>query len=222
MNKNLVKKSLGGALMSCALLATLCACESGAKKAEDEASRLADSLARVEDSLKQIEESRQAVEDENADSLKIVEEMVGAVENADIADKDWKKAYGASFFNNEANKAAAASATKYAVTSSGLKYVIVNKGNGQSPKPTDVVTVDYTGMLTDGTVFDSSIDRGEPTQFPLNRVIPGWTEGLQLMQPGGVAVFYIPSDLAYGPQGIPGAIPPSAPLIFWVRLLKVN
>ena len=84
------------------------------------------------------------------------------------------------------------------------------------------MTVHYTGMLTDGTVFDSSIQRGEPTTFPLNQVIPGWTEGLQLMQTGSTAVFYIPSNLAYGPNGIPGTIPPDAPLIFEVQLIEVQ
>ena len=84
------------------------------------------------------------------------------------------------------------------------------------------MTVHYTGMLTDGKVFDSSVDRGQPATFPLNRVIPGWTEGLQLMQQGGTAVFYIPSELAYGKQGAPGTIPPDSDLIFAVQLLGVN
>ena len=136
--------------------------------------------------------------------------------------------YNAAFFNDEANKADVASADKYAQTASGLKYVIANEGTGKSPVATDKVTVHYVGTLTDGTQFDSSIDRGEPTDFPLNAVIPGWTEGLQLMKEGGTAVFYIPSNLAYGERGIQNpytgeySIPPSAPLIFWVELLQVN
>lgn len=107
-------------------------------------------------------------------------------------------------------------------TDSGLKYVVVNEGTGKSPKATDEVVVHYTGMLLDGTKFDSSVDRGEPATFPLNRVIPGWTEGLQLMKEGGKYIFYIPSNLAYGPQGVPGTIPPDSPLVFEVELIKVN
>ena len=99
---------------------------------------------------------------------------------------------------------------------------MVQKGSGIAPKASDAVTVHYTGMLTDGKVFDSSVDRGQPATFPLNRVIPGWTEGLQLMQQGGTAVFYIPSELAYGKQGAPGTIPPDSDLIFAVQLLGVN
>lgn len=111
----------------------------------------------------------------------------------------------------------------YKTTSTGLKYVIVKEGKGESPKPTSVVTVNYEGMLTDGTVFDSSFDRGEAIDFPLNQVIPGWTEGLQLMKPGGEAVFYIPSEIGYGETGTPGGpIPPNADLIFVVDLISVN
>ena len=154
-----------------------------------------------------------------ADSLQQVEEMVQAVETSVNGINGTK--YDAAFFNNPANKADKASADKYAQTPSGLKYVIASEGNGKSPKATDAVTVHYVGTLTDGTQFDSSIDRGESIDFPLNAVIPGWTEGLQLMKEGGVAVFYIPSNLAYGPRELPG-IPANSPLIFWVQLLKVN
>lgn len=107
-------------------------------------------------------------------------------------------------------------------TASGLQYVVEKEGEGASPAATDEVTVHYTGRLLDGTVFDSSVNRGEPATFPLNRVIPGWTEGLQLMKENGKAVFYIPSALAYGEQGAPGAIPPNSDLIFTVELIKVN
>lgn len=111
----------------------------------------------------------------------------------------------------------------YAVTESGLKYMILREGQGKSPKATDEVTVHYQGQLLDGTVFDSSYSRGEPAAFPLNRVIPGWTEGLQLMKEGGKAVFYIPSNLGYGATGTPGGpIPPNSDLIFTVELISVN
>lgn len=106
-------------------------------------------------------------------------------------------------------------------TASGLQYIVDKEGTGAQPTATDEVTVHYTGKLLDGTVFDSSINRGEPATFPLNRVIPGWTEGVQLMKEGAKYTFFIPSDLAYGPQGVPNAIPPHSTLIFDVELIKV-
>lgn len=106
-------------------------------------------------------------------------------------------------------------------TASGLQYVVEKEGTGAQPTAEDEVTVHYTGRLLDGTVFDSSVNRGEPATFPLNRVIPGWTEGVQLMKEGAKYTFFIPSDLAYGPQGVPGAIPPHSTLIFEVELIKV-
>lgn len=157
---------------------------------------------------------------EKEDSTKAIEEMVTAVEDA-TAKADTAK-YGAAFFNNPEKKADSPSDSTYMTTPSGLKYVVVKEGTGKSPSATDAVTVHYTGMLTDGTVFDSSINRGEPATFPLNRVIPGWTEGLQLMKEGGTTIFYIPSNLAYGKQGAPGAIPPNSDLIFEVQLIGVN
>lgn len=108
------------------------------------------------------------------------------------------------------------------VTPSGLQYLVEKEGTGAQPSAEDEVTVHYTGRLLDGTVFDSSVNRGEPATFPLNRVIPGWTEGVQLMKEGAKYVFFIPSDLAYGPQGVPNAIPPHSTLIFEVELIKVN
>lgn len=130
--------------------------------------------------------------------------------------------YNAEFFANAANQSEVATDSTYAVTPTGLKYVVEQVGTGKQPTADNVVTVHYVGRLLDGTVFDSSVSRGEPTTFPLNRVIPGWTEGLQLMKEGGVTTFYIPSELAYGSQGAPGAIPPDSPLIFDVQLIQVN
>ena len=154
------------------------------------------------------------------DTLKEIDEMVAAVESP-VAGINGTP-YNAAFFQNEANKADKASADKYAQTESGLKYVIAKEGTGKSPKSTDTVTVHYVGTLTDGTQFDSSIDRGEPIDFPLNAVIPGWTEGLQLMKEGAKYVFFIPSDLAYGAQGAGRDIPPHSTLIFEVELIKVG
>lgn len=106
-------------------------------------------------------------------------------------------------------------------TDSGLQYEIIQEGEGEKPSATDTVTVHYTGRLLDGTVFDSSIQRGEPIAFPLNRVIPGWTEGVQLMAPGAKYRFWIPAKLAYGEQG-PASIGPNQVLDFDVELLQVN
>lgn len=108
-------------------------------------------------------------------------------------------------------------------TESGLQYKVLEEGSGASPDTTDEVKVNYKGTLIDGTVFDSSYERGEPATFPLNRVIPGWTEGLQLMQEGAKYKFFIPGELAYG-QNPPsrGPIGPSETLIFEVELLEVN
>jgi FKBP-type peptidyl-prolyl cis-trans isomerase FklB len=107
------------------------------------------------------------------------------------------------------------------VTDSGLQYEVLEKGDGAKPKATDKVKVHYEGTLIDGTKFDSSYDRGEPIEFALNRVIPGWTEGVQLMPIGSKFRFVIPYDLAYGEQGSPPAIPPKATLVFIVELLGV-
>lgn len=107
-------------------------------------------------------------------------------------------------------------------TASGLQYIVEKEGTGAQPTAKDEVTVHYTGKLINGQVFDSSVNRGEPATFPLNRVIPGWTEGVQLMKEGAKYTFFIPGDLAYGSQGVPGAIPPHSTLIFDVELIKVN
>ncbi|WP_416437766.1 FKBP-type peptidyl-prolyl cis-trans isomerase [Phnomibacter sp. MR] len=106
-------------------------------------------------------------------------------------------------------------------TPSGLQYEVVKAGTGPMPKDTNVVKVHYTGTLINGTKFDSSRDRGEPAQFPLNGVIPGWTEGVQLMPVGSVYKFYIPYQLAYGAQGMPPTIPGGSMLIFEVELLDI-
>ena len=107
-------------------------------------------------------------------------------------------------------------------TESGLVYYSMKEGDGKSPSLKSMVEVHYHGQLTDGTVFDSSVDRGQTISFPLNGVIKGWQEGLQLMKEGGKATLVIPSDLAYGDAGSGETIPPGATLKFEVELFKVT
>ena len=115
-------------------------------------------------------------------------------------------------------------ATKEGVvtTASGLQYKVLTEGTGKSPKATDTVLVHYAGTLINGTEFDSSYRRKEPIEFPLNRVIAGWTEGVQLMKEGSKFRFFIPSKLAYGTRGAGRDIGPNETLIFEVELLKVS
>ena len=119
----------------------------------------------------------------------------------------------------------AANAKKEGVktTNSGLQYKVIQEGNGATPKENSIVTVHYSGKLLDGTEFDSSYARQQPAQFPVNAVIPGWTEALQLMKAGSKVELYIPSELAYGenpPAGSP--IPPNSVLVFTVELIDVK
>ncbi len=125
------------------------------------------------------------------------------------------KAKGAAFLENNKKNA------DVVTTPSGLQYKIVKQGQGEHPKATDKVKVHYHGTLIDGTVFDSSVQRGEPISFGLNQVIRGWTEGVQLMTPGSKFIFYIPSELAYGDRET-GSIAPGSTLIFEVELFEIN
>jgi FKBP-type peptidyl-prolyl cis-trans isomerase FklB len=135
---------------------------------------------------------------------------------AQMTDADKAKIAGQAFLN--ANK------TKPGVVTlpDGLQYQVIKEGAGVPPKATDTVKVNYEGTLINGTVFDSSYKRGQPISFPVNGVIPGWVEALQLMKPGAVWMLYIPSELAYGTTGAPPAIGPNETLIFKVELLGVN
>ena len=149
---------------------------------------------------------------EEADAL-VRTAMEAVKEKASQADR----AEGESFLAENAKKKG------INVTETGLQYQHDTEGTGENPGPTDKVTVHYKGTLLDGTEFDSSYKRGEPISFPLNGVIPGWTEGLQLMKVGGKTTFYIPQDLAYGARPNPGGpIPPYAALIFVVELLGIE
>ncbi len=127
------------------------------------------------------------------------------------------KAAGAAFLAENTKKA------NIVTTASGLQYEVLTQGTGTvAPKATDNVTVHYKGTTLDGAEFDSSYSRGAPASFPLNRVIAGWTEGVQLMKEGAKYRFYIPSELAYGEQGAGRAIGPNATLIFDVELIKIQ
>ena len=118
-------------------------------------------------------------------------------------------------------KASAAKEPGAVVTKSGLVYRSLKEGTGKSPAATDTVKVHYKGTFPDGREFDSSYKRGEPTEFPLNRVIPCWTEGVQRMKTGGKAKLTCPPSIAYGEQGAGGVIPPNATLQFEIELLEV-
>ena len=155
-----------------------------------------------------------------ADSQKIVQKFFQeqeAKQRAAMAETGKKlKAEGEAYLAENAKK------DGVITTASGLQYTLRKEGTGKSPKATDTVVCHYEGFLTNGTVFDSSIQRGEPAAFPLNGVITGWTEGLQLMKEGGKNRFFIPYHLAYGEAGAAGSIPPYAALIFDVELIEVK
>jgi FKBP-type peptidyl-prolyl cis-trans isomerase FkpA len=149
------------------------------------------------------------------EAVKVRQDFMTAMQGKAQAKATENKAAGTKYL--ETNKAKKGVTT----TASGLQYEVIKTGSGPKPKAEDTVKVHYVGTLTDGTKFDSSRDRGEPTEFPLNGVIKGWTEGLQLMNVGSVYKFTIPSDLAYGEQGRP-SIPANSTLVFEVELLEVK
>jgi FKBP-type peptidyl-prolyl cis-trans isomerase len=136
---------------------------------------------------------------------------------ANATSPEENKAAGIAFLAENAKK------PNVVTTESGLQYEVLTPGTGKVfPIATDNVTVHYKGTTIDGAEFDSSYSRGEPTSFPLNRVIPGWTEGVQLMTEGAKYRFFIPSELAYGQQGAGGSIAPNSTLIFDVELIKIQ
>lgn len=152
-------------------------------------------------------------EDEMQAAFSAINQQVQAAAASAAADN---KAAGQSFLDDNAKK------DGVITTESGLQYEIITEGTGPKPTQTDMVVTHYHGSLTDGTVFDSSVDRGEPAQFPVNGVIQGWIEALQLMPVGSKWRLTIPSDLAYGDQGSAPVIGPGATLIFDIELLEIK
>jgi FKBP-type peptidyl-prolyl cis-trans isomerase FklB len=151
------------------------------------------------------------------DGMKLLQEYFGKLQAKKQAQAGAEAAQaGADYLANNAAKEGVIT------TESGLQYEIMNSGSGAKPTTADKVTVHYNGMLTDGTVFDSSVDRGEPAQFGVTQVIKGWTEALQLMSVGDKWKLTIPSNLAYGDKGAGGMIGPNATLVFEVELLAIN
>lgn len=143
------------------------------------------------------------------------EEFQKYMQEKQVADAKKLETDSVSFFSENAKKPGVKT------TASGLQYKIEKEGTGKQATASSVVTVHYKGQLLDGKVFDSSYERGEPIEFPLNQVIPGWTEGLQLLKEGGKMTLYIPAKLGYGEQGNQ-VIPANSPLIFDIELIKVK
>lgn len=156
-----------------------------------------------------------AVRVDDAEAERVLTALIEAREAAAEADALGNLDAGLRFLEENAGRDGVVS------LDSGLQYEVLEEGEGDSPAAEDTVTTHYEGRLIDGTVFDSSYQRGEPASFPLNRVIPGWTEGLQLMSPGAKYRLYVPPSLAYGDRSA-GTIPPNSTLVFDVELLEVE
>ncbi|MFM8839700.1 MAG: FKBP-type peptidyl-prolyl cis-trans isomerase [bacterium] len=158
----------------------------------------------------------QLTEKEMGDVLTQFQQEIMAKAQEEAAKKGGEnKTKGEKFLADNKNKPGVKS------TPSGLQYSVITEGTGPKPTASSTVKVHYTGKLIDGTTFDSSVDRGEPVEFPLNGVIKGWTEGVQLMSKGSKYKFYIPAELAYGERGAGNAIGPNETLVFEVELLDI-
>lgn len=228
-----------GGVAALALAALLAGCDGGAEPRDAEATPLADDQARASYTLGyRFAENvqRQLGADIDADAfVRGVADLLAGRDTL-VDDAEAERVLGAMM---EARQAEAASdalrnlerglefleqnAQREGVVTleSGLQYEVLEPGDGAPPEATDVVTTHYEGRLIDGTVFDSSYQRGEPASFPLDRVIAGWTEGVQLMSPGAKYRLYVPSELAYGDRAA-GSIPPNSTLIFDVELISID
>lgn len=154
----------------------------------------------------------QVTNDALREAFNQIHERMQAAKNAQFAEA---QEAGEAFLSDNAKR------NEVTVTESGLQYEVVNAGDGETPTAASTVRVHYHGTLLDGTVFDSSYDRGQPAEFPVGGVIKGWTEALQLMQVGAKLRLFVPHDLAYGEQGAGGAIAPFSTLVFDVELLDI-
>jgi|TARA_R110002126_G_scaffold213290_1_gene359803 FKBP-type peptidyl-prolyl cis-trans isomerase FklB len=154
----------------------------------------------------------QVTNDALREAFNQIHERMQAAKNAQFAEA---QEAGEAFLSDNAKR------DEVTVTESGLQYEVVNAGDGETPTAASTVRVHYHGTLLDGTVFDSSYDRGQPAEFPVGGVIKGWTEALQLMQVGAKLRLFVPHDLAYGEQGAGGAIAPFSTLVFDVELLDI-
>lgn len=159
----------------------------------------------------------QLSDEQMKDVLSKFQKELMAKRSAEFSKKaEENKTKGQSFLSSNKSKAGVV------VLPSGLQYKIVQEGNGTKPGKADTVTVEYTGTLIDGTVFDSTEKSGKPATFQVSQVIPGWTEALQLMSPGSTWEVYVPSDLAYGSRSVGGPIGPNETLIFKIHLISVK
>ena len=161
-------------------------------------------------------ESRLSAGEIQSTMIKFQEQMVAKQKKAQAAQGEANRAEAKIFFANNGAR------DGVKTTASGLQYEVITEGEGPKPSATDRVSVHYEGTLINGTVFDSSIRRGQPAALGLNQVIPGWTEGVQLMPVGSKYRFFIPGELAYGKQGSPPVIGPDATLIFEIELLEIQ
>jgi len=176
---------------------------------------LQDALAGAEPRLTE-EESHAAIQEIIADQQARAQERQAQQQAERAAQSEKNKTEGAAFLAENKEKEGVVT------TDSGLQYKVLVEGTGDRPTAEDVVQVNYRGTLIDGTEFDSSYERGEPAEFPVTGVIPGWTEALQLMREGAKWEIYVPAELAYGSRGAGSVIGPDAVLIFEVELLKAN
>jgi len=175
-----------------------------------------------------IDDFAQAIKDALAGNKQLKDDEAQAIVQEFFMEQE-KKQRAAAAERFQENKAAGekyladnAAKENVHVTASGLQYEVLKEGNGKKPSATDTVVCHYEGTLIDGKMFDSSIKRGEPATFPLNQVIAGWTEGLQLMQEGAKYRFFIPYELGYGERGVGASIPPFSALVFDVELIEVK